>query len=623
LEIPASSICPSITYQLQRLIASCGFGWTSVYQRDAGINYGRNCKKQYTINIAGETAHRIRREFGWHISRPMNRHTWRRAHWMWTAGGHIGIQVRSVEEGNSEAYYDLEIDSPEHNFTTIHGCVHNSEVASFLNPAELIDASLMGAFHESADRFMVLESTAEGNTGWWFDTWEHAKETWPRTLLRPIFLPWFVGNDLYPTAAQMRRNPIPENWEPAKLTLLHKQKAELYVRTNKDLRKYLGKSWTMPLEQMWWWECERENYQRKKELNLFLQEYPADDEEAFQSTNISAFDIDLISQLRDETRSVAPKAVFSITGGSVSPRLMADNRDVDHDMAKDYTIPITAHWNPVVLPIHFELIPLKFRSYQEDPLGRMYVWEFPKKNTQYVIGVDTSDGIGQDRAVIQVIRLRNAFDPLDYDEQVAEFASDNVNSRDLWPLCLAIATWYTTPINGKITQLRQVIECNGNGESVQYELQKLGWWNFHPWEHYDNRSLVRSNKIGWYTNARTRQMAVDTLISSLRDGWLRIHSPWFVKEMQTFERNEGRQSLRAAYGAHDDRLMPLSFAMCSTYIHEITTDGRSFFAAQRKRKHDLDGRVSGVRPADQTMQLLKELGAGNSGPTRGSYNPYG
>lgn len=508
---------------------------------------------------------------------------------------------------------------------TTPSTVHLSEVASFINPAELIDASLMGAFHESADRFMVLESTAEGNTGWWHDTWYHAIETWPRTIFRPVFLPWFIAKDLYPAEAEIRRNPIPENWTPAKRTADHRDAAELYVRTNKDLLRYLGKDWKMSPEQMWWWECERENYVKKGELNLFLQEYCSNPDEAFQSTNISAFDVELVAQLRDETRSTPPVAVFSITGDSISPRLMYDNRDVDYKMAKDYTIPLIAHWNRSVLPSKFELVPLVFRSYQEDPLGRLYVWEFPKPNVNYVIGVDTSDGVGQDRAVIQVIRLRSLFDPYDYDEQVCEFASDNVNSRDLWPLCLAIGTWYTTPSReGKMEQIRQVIECNGNGISVQHELIKLGWWNFHPWEQYDNRTHQMSNKLGWFTNARTRQMAVDTLISSLRDGWLKVRSPWFVKEMQTFERNENRQSLRAASGAHDDRLMPLSFALCSTYIHEITTDGRNFFAAQRKRYKDAEGRIEGLRPSDLTTQLMKEmkLQSGNPYERTGRYNPY-
>ena len=501
-------------------------------------------------------------------------------------------------------------------------CVHLSECASFTNPEQLIDASLIPAFHESPDRFMVLESTAEGNTGWWHDTWYDAVESWPRTLLCPVFLPWFIAKGMYPTVTEMRRNPVPDNWEPSKRTLDHRDAAELYAKTDRHLRKYLGTDWKMSREQMWWWECERATAVRKKELNLFLQEMCASPDDAFQSTNISAFDVDLVSQLRDETKAVAPFAVFSITGDSISPRLMADNRDIDYKMAKDHTIPITANWNRSVAPIHFELVPLVFRSYQEDPLGRLYVWDFPKENTNYAIGVDTSDGVGQDRAVIQVVRMRSAFDPYDYDEQVCEFASDSVNSRDLWPLALAIGTWYTTPQQGKIEQIRQVIECNGNGESVQYELQKLGWWNFHPWEHYDNRSQQRTNKIGWFTNIRTRQMAVDTLISSLRDGWLKVRSPWFVKEMQTFERNEGRQSLRAAYGAHDDRLMSLSIAMCSSYVHEITTDGKQFFAAQRKRAHDTKERVSGIRPSDLTTQLLKEIGTERKTPYTGNYSPY-
>lgn len=617
-ELYATSIRISLLIGLRELVASLGCGWSSIYFKKSGVYYGRNCQDAWIWCSAGESAAKLRKLLGWSSEKAEPA-----LHFKYSQDGkYIEIAVERACDGFSEEFWDIEVSDPSHSFVTLQCAVHNSECASFINPAELIDASLMGAFHESIDRFMVLESTAEGNTGWWYDTWEHAKETWPRTLLRPVFLPWFVGNDLYPTPAQMRRNPIPLDWQPAKLTELHKSKAELYVRTNKDLCKYLGADWTMPREQMWWWECERENYLRKKELNLFLQEYPADDEEAFQSTNISAFDVDLVSQLREETRSQPPIAVFSITGGSVSPRLMADNRDIDYKLAKDLTIPITARWNKSVLPVNFELVPLKFRSYQEDPLGRLYVWSLPQKNTRYVIGVDTSDGIGQDRAVIQVVRLRSAFDPYDYDEQVAEFASDNVNSRDLWPLCLAVGTWYTTPVNNKFEQIRQVIECNGNGESVQYELRKLGWWNFHPWEHYDNKRAQQSNKIGWYTNSRTRQMAVDTLISSLRDGWLKIHSPWFVKEMQTFERNEGRQSLRAAFGAHDDRLMPLSFAMCSTYIHEITTDGRSFFAAQRKRQHDIDNQVNGVRPSEQTALLMKELGQQRGTPYSGKYSPY-
>jgi hypothetical protein len=502
---------------------------------------------------------------------------------------------------------------------TTPSTIHLSETASFQNPEELIDASLMGAFHESPDRFIVLESTAEGNSGYWFDSWYLAVSGWPKTLFYPIFLPWFVVTSLYPTVAELKRNPIPENWEPATLTLTHKQKAELYVASRPELCKHLGKGWTLSREKMWWWECSREAYKAKKELNLFLQEFCSDPDEAFQSTNISAFDADLIAELRDETKSKPPAAVYSITGATVSDRLVADARDADSSQSP---ISVRAHWDRSIPPLDYELFPLKFRSYAEDPMDRLYVWEPPQPNIKYVLGVDTSDGVGQDRSIVQVLRLKNPFDPNDYDEQVAEFASPYVNSRDLWPIVLAIATWYSTPQNGKLEQNRVVIECNGNGETVQHEIRKLGWWNFHPWEHYDNKRASQSNKIGWFTNVRTRSMAVDALVSSIRDGWLKIRSPWFVQEMQAFERDEGRQALRAAYGSHDDRLMSCAFALCSSYIHEITTDGRTFYSHQRKRMTAKgEKQLQGLSQAQLTAQWLKEQSVGKK-PYSGNYSPY-
>jgi hypothetical protein len=618
MEMPATSICASITYQLQRLIASCGFGWSSVYARDSGVNYGRNCRKSYTLNIAGETAYRIRQEFGWKLPREMNRRSWRRAHWMWIAGGHVGVQVRKVEEGHADAYWDLEVDAPVHNFTTMHGCLSNSELADFDNPTELIDASLMGAAHESPSLFLALESTAKGRDNWVHDNWRNSKENWPRTLLRPVFLPWYVADDMYPPQTFLRRNPIPADWTPKVTTQKTASKAALYVRNYAPVRQHLGNHWQMRREQQWWWECKREEAVKKRQLGAFLSETPGSDIEAFQSTNASAFDSELVAEIRDNALSQEPH-VFAFTGEAISGRLYPDARDIQNLPH----IPVSCRWRSDLPAINFELVPLKFESYQEDPTGRLYIWKFPEENQRYVIGTDTSDGIGQDRTVLQVIRLRDPYDASDLDEQVAEYASAYVNARDLWPLSLCLGTYYTTPTStGKIDQIRQVIECNGNGESVQFELQKLGWWNFHPWMHYDNKKPTRHNKIGWFTNVRTRSMAVDTIVSAIRDEWLTIRSPWFVDEMASFERDEYRQSLRAGYGAHDDRIMSMAFALFSSYVLEITTDGRSFFT-NRKRMPGTEPAVSGLRPEQLTQELLKELNRQRDPYARsGHYNPY-
>ncbi len=117
-------------------------------------------------------------------------------------------------------------------------------------------------------------------------------------------------------------------------------------------------------------------------------------------------------------------------------------------------------------------------------------------------------------------------------------------------------------------------------------------------------------------------MAVDTIVCALRDEWLVVNSPWFVEEMDSFERDESRQSLRAGFGAHDDRVMSMAFALFSSYVDEITTDGRSFFTA-RKKPGEVKA-VTGVRPSDLTAQLLKEAGRSSNNPylVSGKYNPY-
>lgn len=503
---------------------------------------------------------------------------------------------------------------------TTTNCVHLSELADFDNPTELIDASLMGAAHESPHLFLALESTAKGRDNWVHDNWRNSKENWPRTLLRPIFLPWYVADDMYPPATFLKRNPVPTDWEPKGATAKCAETARLYVRNYEPVRKHLGDDWQMSREQQWWWECKREEARVKRQLGAFLSETPGNDNEAFQSTNASAFDPEHVEELRTNTLSTEP-FVFAFTGTAVSERMYPDKRDILQD-ADHPAIPVRARWRPDIPPIDFSLVPLRFESYQEDPNGRLYIWEFPQAGANYVIGTDTSDGIGQDRSVLQVIRLRDPYDPNDLDRQVAEYASAYVNARDLWPLSLCLGTYYSTPSStGKIEQIRQVIECNGNGESVQYELQKLGWWNFHPWMHYDNKRPAKNNKIGWFTNVRTRSMAVDCIVTALRDEWLIIRSPWFVEEMSSFERDEFKQSLRAGYGAHDDRVMSMAFALFSSYVNEITTDGRSFFTS-RKRMPGAGPALSGVRPETLTNQLIKEMGVQRDPYQTGKYNPY-
>jgi hypothetical protein len=456
---------------------------------------------------------------------------------------------------------------------------HLSELADFINPEELVDASLLRAMHESPRMFLVLESTAKGRQNWWHTTWEYSKQYWASGMARlyPMFLPWFVGRDLYPTETWLKSRPIPAGWEPAQLTLHHAERAAAYVKVDPTLLKFLGENWKMPIEQMWWWEVNRQEYAAKRELAQFYSETPADDLEAFQSTNISAFDSDTLSVYRENT--ILPLAVYGFLGrgDQVPIRMQPDKRDIDPNQSP---INIRARWNQSVEPFECQLAPLKFNGYsQTDPHGKLFIYEMPQENEFYGLGVDTGDGVGLDRSVIEVIRKGTSEHN---DSEVACFANPYINAFDLWPLVMAVGTLYSTPIDGNIRQAKVVIDCLRNGESTQWELRKHGWVNLHQWLRLDSKKVQQSkaNKLGWFQNSWARAMMMDWLIKAIRDQWLDINSPYFVNEMADLERDEIRQSLKAVFGGHDDRIMALAMVYFSLHVMETRGNVNSI-SAQR------------------------------------------
>lgn len=497
---------------------------------------------------------------------------------------------------------------------------HGSEICEWPDAGDLIDSSLLRAMHETPDLFLVLESTALGRGNWWHKTWLLSKAQWEhgRARLRPRFLPWFVGTDLYPTTTWIRSRPVPADWQPKDITIRHADRAAEYVHADPLLTRYLAqgrRDWKMPREQMWFYEVERDQAIAKNTLNKFLQEMPADDTEAFQSTNISAIDTEIILSYKERTK--APIAVYAITGDGIPDSLTAPRRLWRTD-----------------LPVHhikinqllrsnetYHFVPLRFEGYSNtDPMLKLFIWEQPRADQQYAIGVDTGEGLGLDRSVIEAIRVAtvNA-----YDEQVAEFASPYVKALQLWPMTLAISTFFSTYSAqiGRRRQARVAIECRGNGESVQWEMKKRGWHNFHPWLRYDGRKRTTPRdaiKDGVYTVQWFRSQMMDMLLSLFDEETLLVNSPWLVEEMEALERDESRQSLKAVFGEHDDRIMALGFAIFTAHVLDIP--GRQFSRRMRLPPiEDLEGMQSEFpvwQPPDQAIDSIPRRFMGTAGLVR-------
>jgi hypothetical protein len=482
---------------------------------------------------------------------------------------------------------------------------HLSEVTEYTNPDEAIDGALLRAVHDNPGLVGIFESTGAGRSGWYYDKWQFNKEYWPKRQSRlcPVFLPWYISTDIYPSPSWIKGHPIPADWEALDITKSHARRANDYVQSgeNSIVTSIMGDGWVMPPEQMYFWEVTRQEYAASKKLNIFYQEMCADDKEAFQSQNSSVFSPDLLYELHENCPR--PYGVYGLQAPtSEVPRvLQPDERDIDPNSP---SINISCQWNSNQPKHGYKLVPLLHRgSAPFNPLGKIIMYEPPLPGESYALGTDCGLGIGQDRSVIQVLRKGSPKGPI---EQVLEFASADINSFNLWPFNLAIGTLYSTRVGGQLRQAKQVIEDAAGGQNVYNELKKRGWREFHSRISYDKRRTIEtpSNSQLWNTNNHTRPLLYDMLLDAINNGWLVINSPELIEELANLEIDMDKLRIAAAAGKKDDRVMGIAIPLFS--LHALDTKYRDRWITRPTPNSPAERKYASYSEGSQGSAKLEE-----------------
>ncbi|MDQ3802488.1 MAG: hypothetical protein M3416_01335 [Acidobacteriota bacterium] len=490
---------------------------------------------------------------------------------------------------------------------------HLSELAKYENPEGKIDGGLLRAAIPHPLNFGVFEGTCEGDTGWWFDKYHYNKKYYGRegygARMRPTFLPWFVGSDIYPTETWLRSNgwdAIRDAWRPARETAKHAEKCERFVRSSPHLAKHLGADWRMPREQQYFYESSIREYREQGNLHLWFSEMASDDVEIWQSREHSIFDAEL--RLRYRNACEDPVAVFAIRGESVPEKFWPRRSEIDFEFkfpglrhcplgkivksSRDgaVVLQVTAEFNRTLPPFVFELVPLKFRGYSEiDPLGKLFVWEWPEREAAYGVGFDTGDGLGERRSNNTVAEVMRRGDRERNDAQVAEFASPDISGTAMWPFGLAVGAFFSVLRGGKIRLPKAVPEVNREGgRELRDHLIKRGWPASSMHVELLRSATRRKNAtptIGLNLNAVNRERILQWGYDGISNDYLEINSPWFVGEMDTFvKRDDGTWG--AAKGKLDDRILALSEVFYSLYEHETRNAGPNPFIERERQMSD-------------------------------------
>lgn len=175
--------------------------------------------------------------------------------------------------------------------------------------------------------------------------------------------------------------------------------------------------------------------------------------------------------------------------------------------------------------------------------GALWIWKEPMAGHEYIIGVDSAEGVGKDGdnscfEIIDAISL----------EQVAEFYSNLVPPNIFAQIINQIGIYYNTAT--------VVVENNAIGGAVLSSLSNdLGYEAVY----YENKKS--STKLGVKMTPSNRPIFLESLQNRLSNGSVRINSHRLINELKTFIYSPQKKRAEAIKGKHDDAIMALCLAL--------------------------------------------------------------
>jgi len=464
--------------------------------------------------------------------------------------------------------------------------IHLSEVSDYTDALTQIEEGLFKAVHPGPHILMILESTGNGNAGWWANQWRANKEGYfkGRERLYPLFIPWFLTPELYPSEDWIREFPIPTEygrWEPNENTRRTIVKCEAFARNSESLVRVVGKNWAMPREQQWFWEFNYESALRRRTEKSWLRHMPCDDYDALIGENDSVFDWGTIYSIQSSRKKSVE--VYAVIGDGIAER--HEPPPIEASDGRRIIIP----WKtPGDVRLEWILLPLKGEPEESTfkPLKKLLIYEHPQKGAMYSIGVDPGTGVGGDRTAINV--TRTGYDALP-DTNVAEFASDDISNVEIYVWVAAMTAYYGQYMED--SQPRIVIEQRRKyGDSCYHALKLHGFRNHHKFREYDKKTLrpvQQSNqREGWFTNAWSRPLLLGMFKYAVDNGWYEVNSRWLLEEIEGLEQKtteSGATRMDHMQGKHDDRIFAAAMAYFTLHDLDVMAE-----RAKKKYSHGDD-----------------------------------
>ena len=434
------------------------------------------------------------------------------------------------------------------NYESTRGCdiamAHFSEVAYWRqtpqkSAAGLIRAVTSGIVEGVPCTMEVMESTANGKSGYFYDEYQEAKEGY--SARRALFIPFFyIEHDMLPFADDAEKEEFVRK-------LLEKKNIRVTTEKTAEPGDYLWKLWLKgaTLEHIKWYVERRKSFHSHAQM---ASEAPSDDIECFTFSGHLIIDPEKLVEVEKKEKQ--------------QPKFRGEVRLENGELIRKVA----------------------------DENGALKVWEYPVRNNMdyhYMITVDVGGRSEQsDYSVITVIDRSMA----DVEGQEVYKKKDAKGLRvvarwhghcrfdDLAKKAAEMGWWYdeativfeSNTFDKKKADSTEFIEAGDHAVSVIEEL-KNRYNNLYkrPTTEPEDIKQGITRKVGFHTNRKTKQLIVDKFTKYFEDGLVHDPDEAFYKELSIYEeRTDGSYGNIPGHNNHDDIVMT---DMIACLVHNYIT----------------------------------------------------
>lgn len=428
--------------------------------------------------------------------------------------------------------------------------LHASEFSSW--PQETARQAIIGDIphalaEQDPDMFAVLESTGHGAGSFAHKLWLQNMDLGDQAHWHPVFFPVFME--------KTRVLAPPQGWIPEEPEIKMREQAgaEWVLCDNAKCNKWrpstqrrvsiidtmcpacnVGtlKPYRLSDDQLCWLQQQRVNAKDEASFKIYKEELAMTATDCWQAPGLSVFPIDV-------RELIARLAAHPRYAGKL------DERGLFHAVANHETRQCYQEWCTV--------------DHSFEINAPMEVWEPPKLDARYFIGVDVSGGNGgeADYSVVWINRLGDGPNP---DVQVAKYRSNEIAPYELAGVVNFLGRWYN---EAEVAVEYNTFQTVGDNLLQYYVYPAVFKWR------WPETGLRLSKSFHFVTNSKTKPLIVQNLIRYIRQKMFIPRSHNFAGEINNFRKEYIDAAEQGApTGLHDDEVMACAICLYCAHFTE-------------------------------------------------------